>query len=113
MQLPQMNERASRDRPSSSAAAAEGSAREGSAGFASGRRDGRRGSVLHGWHDDGEEASIDRPGRLHEHSSAQARHEQKRREKSQARRKRNEITTNASIQFAAKMQRARKGGVYV
>ena len=65
---------------------------------------------LHGWHDDGEEASREGPGRMHEHSSAQKRHEQHRKEKSRARRDKNETTTNTSMRFAAKMRRSTKPG---
>ena len=54
-------------------------------------------------------ATTDRPGRLHEHSSAQKRQEQLRREKSRARRAKNETTTNASMRFAAKIRRRSRG----
>ena len=67
-------------RGSSASATAEESSREGSGGFARGR-DGRQ-PALHGWHDDGAEPSVDRPGRAHERSSAIAAHEQLRRDKS-------------------------------
>ena len=52
----------------------------------------------------------ERPGRLHEHSSAQKRHQEKQHEKSRARRNSNEVKTNASMRFAAKMRRSTKSG---
>ena len=96
-------------RGSSASATAEESSREGSGGFARGRRDGRRGSALHGWHDDGAEPSVDRPGRAHERSSAIAAHEQLRRDKSRARRRSNKTTTSAAVRFAAKMRQRSRG----
>ena len=67
---------------------------------------------LDGWHDDGAVATKEKPGRLHEHSSAQKRHEQKRREISHARRARNKSITQAATMFAARklaQRRSRSG----
>ena len=67
----------------------------------------RRDSALHGWHDDGEEASREGPGRMHEHSSAQVRHQAKQREKSVARRSRNKSVTTTAMMFSSKLRISR------